>query len=618
MANIFIFLSIVLPIVFGFIIWFRQCDKVSGLLTYSLLPILTFMGFYVYSVDASIYIHTIGLLDFFIVTFDFFLLIYFAWIGMQRKSNLVIFLAIVQFILLIMVISIAPEVNTANIYVDKLSAMIYLLVALVGVPIAIYSLKYMDYNEKRKHTFIAIVVGFLGVMNFIVSVNNIEWFFTLFELTTLASVVMIGYRGDKESINNSTLALWMNQIGGVAILFSLLIMIKDFGVYHFTDLWQLDKTTITMAAFGFLSIAALVKGAQLPFHKWLLGAMVAPTPVSAILHSATMVKIAPFLLLRLSPVIQDTLLSKLLVLTTGFVFVAAAVFALTQNNFKKILAYSTISLLGLMMLAASIGSSMAVTISIILIIFHGIAKGFLFVEAGILEKLFKVKYIEDMNRLLEKAPLTLLFIIFGFLNMTFVPFGSFIGKWLMIEEASNFLSKGSSVLLIALVAIGGVFLSVLYMKVIGVAIKHHRFSKIKVYPQPKNFLFVSVWYYAILSILTIFIAPFIANFVSPIAIFITGKANGLYADGLSLVLGNSTLEFWQIIGAMILLIAIHVAPFIFKFKNVEQVHPYNCGEITKRDAQSYDFNFINNYESKINMIAITLFISVLIFGGNLL
>jgi ech hydrogenase subunit A len=98
----------------------------------------------------------------------------------------------------------------------------------------------------------------------------------------------------------------------------------------------MDPATMSMAAFGFLSIAALVKGAQLPFHKWLLGAMVAPTPVSAILHSATMVKIAPFLILRISPIIQDTLLSKLLILTTGFVFVAAAVFALSiLDNLKS-------------------------------------------------------------------------------------------------------------------------------------------------------------------------------------------------------------------------------------------------------------------------------------------
>jgi len=518
---------------------------------------------------------------------------------------------------LLVVIYIAPHSDTANIYVDKLTAMIYLLVAIVGTPIAIFATRYMDYDEKDKHKFVAIVIGFLGVMNFAVSANNIEWFFALFETTTLASLVLIGFRKDEVAINNATLALWMNQIGGVAILFAIILMIKDFGVYHFTDLLAMDPATMSMAAFGFLSIAALIKGAQLPFHKWLLGAMVAPTPVSAILHSATMVKIAPFLLLRISPIIQDTLLSKLLILTTGFVFVTAAIFALTQDNFKKILAYSTISLLGLMMLAAAVGTPTAVAVSIMLIVFHGFAKGFLFVEAGILEKLYNVKYIKDMNRLFERAPITLLFIFFGFLNMTFIPFGTFIGKWIMIEEASNFLSSGGFVMLILLVTTGGVFLSVLYIKVVGVAIKHHRFTKIDSSPMDKNFLYVSIWYYLWLTIITILIAPFIGNFIVDIASSIAGETNIIYADGLSLVVGESTLYFWQILGALLLLFVIHAAPLFIKLK-VDQASPYNCGERYTRRAESYDFNFISKYEEKINVFAITLFLLVLVLGGQLL
>ena len=193
-------------------------------------------------------------------------------------------------------------------------------------------------------------------------------FFALFETTTLASYALISFRKDKEAVNNGILALCMSQIGGVAILIALLIMIKKNGYYHFTDLIA-HRDTIAMAALGFLSLSALVKGAQMPFHKWLLGAMVAPTPVSAILHSATMVKIAPYLILRIAPVIKSTLLAKLLIITTGYVFVVAAVIALTQNNFKKILAYSTISLLGLMMLSAAVGTPIAITASLILIVF---------------------------------------------------------------------------------------------------------------------------------------------------------------------------------------------------------------------------------------------------------
>ncbi len=612
-----IILSIILPILAGFGMFAAKSDTVTHLLSCIMLPVLSIMGFLIYSADLPIYIDMPSIVNILITLFDFGLLGYFLWLGYQRKSMLVSILAITQFILLVMVIYAAPATDTADIYVDKLTAMMYLLVGIVGVPIAIFAAKYMDYQENDKHKFVGIVVGFLGVMNFAVSVNNIEWFFALFETTTLASVVLIGFRGDKEAISNSTLALWMNQIGGVAILLGLLIMIKDMGVYHFTDLLAIDKEKITMGAIGFLSIAALVKGAQLPFHKWLLGAMVAPTPVSAILHSATMVKIAPFLLLRLSPIIEGTLLSKMLILTTGFVFVVAAIFALTQDNLKKILAYSTISLLGLMMVAAAVGTPTAVAVSVVLIVFHGFAKGFLFVEAGVLEKLYNAKYIKDMNMLLTKAPLTMIFIFFAFLNMTFIPFGTFVGKWLMIEEASGFLSSGGFLLLILLVTTGGVFLSVLYIKVLGVAIKHHRFSTFDFSPMPKTFLFVGVWYYIWLLVITIFIAPFIADFIGEVAAPIAGKAP-VYADGLSLVVGGSTLYFWQIAGALVLLLIIHAAPLFAKFGKVDIIHPYNCGEIYTRQAESYDFNFIGKYEKRINSFAITLFLLVLILGGQLL
>ncbi|RUM43976.1 MAG: hydrogenase [Hydrogenimonas sp.] len=614
--EVFVILSIILPIMAGFAIYMAKSDRITSMLSYIMLPVLSIMAYLVYQADLPMLVETPSVFNFLVTIFDFGLLAYFFWVGYSRKSILVSLLAIAQFILLLVVLSIAPHSDTANIYVDKLTAMMYLLVGIVGVPVAIFSTRYMDYNEKDKHKFVAIVIGFLGVMNFAVSANNVEWFFALFETTTLASLVLIGFRKDEVAINNSTLALWMNQIGGVAILFAIILMIKDFGVYHFTDLLAMDPAKMSMAAFGFLSIAALIKGAQLPFHKWLLGAMVAPTPVSAILHSATMVKIAPFLILRISPIIHNTLLSKLLILTTGFVFVAAAVFALTQDNFKRILAYSTISLLGLMMLAAAVGTPTAVAVSIMLIIFHGFAKGFLFVEAGILEKLYHVKYIKDMNRLFERAPLTLMFIFFGFLNMTFIPFGTFIGKWLMIEEASNFLSSGGFVMLILLVTTGGVFLSVLYIKVLGVAIKHHRFSKIDFTPMDRNFLTVSVWYYLWLVGTTIFIAPFIGYFIMDIVTPIAGSTD-IYADGLSLVVGDSTLYFWQIIGALVLLLIIHLAPLFVKLK-VDQTHPYNCGEIYPREAESYDFNFISKYEEKINVFAVTLFLLVLVLGGQLL
>jgi len=618
--EFFITLSIVLPWIVALVIYLAKNDFLTNLLTFAMLPILGYFAWVVYSNGNLPYLmDTPKWVNYLITIYDFGLLGYFLYQGIKNKSILVSVLALLQLVLLVVVVLVIEHSVTANIYVDKLTAFMYMIVAIVGVPIAIFATKYMEYNEKGKHSFVAILIWFLGVMNFAVSVNNIEWFFALFETTTLASYILIRFRMDETAIKNAVLALWMNQIGGVAILFALLTFIKTSGMYHFTDLLNANAKTLSLTALGFLSLSALVKGAQMPFHKWLLGAMVAPTPVSAILHSATMVKIAPYLLLRISPIIKGTLLAKLLIITTGFVFVAAAVVALTQDNFKKILAYSTISLLGLMMLAAVVGTPIAITASLLLILFHAFAKGFLFIEAGVLEKVFHVKYIKEMRRLIERAPLTLMFIFFGFLNMTFVPFGTFIGKWIMIEEASGFLSHGSYVLLILYVGAGSAFLSVLYMKVLGISVrKSHGIEKVKLLPLPIRFNFVSVWYYVFLLALTVFIAPFITTQIVPIATELSGKLVNIHSHNLSLVINDSILYFWQIAGALIILLLIHALPFFVHFKNVDTAMPYNCGEAFSRHIETYNFVCISKYENYIIAFSIALFVMVLVLGGGLL
>ena len=612
-----IVLSIISPWIFALMVYLVKNDIVTNVLSYLLLPILAFFAIEIFYGALPVYIHTPKIIDILMDVYDFGLLFFFLYVGVKHKNFLVMSFAILQILLLIMALIMMPSSQTPNIFVDKLSAFIYVIVALVGVPIVIYATKYMDYNEKNKHTFIAILLWFLGVMNFAVSVNNIEWFFALFETTTLASYILISFRKDKEAINNGILALWMNQIGGIAILIALILLIKYNGYYHFTDILNHPKTVV-ISALGFLSLSALVKGAQMPFHKWLLGAMVAPTPVSAILHSATMVKIAPYLLLRIAPIIKGTLLAKLLIITTGYVFVVGAVIALTQDNFKKILAYSTISLLGLMMLAAVVGTPIAVTASLVLIIFHAFAKGFLFIEAGILEKVFHVKYIKQMRRLVEKAPITLMFVFFGFLNMTFIPFGTFIGKWMMIEEVSNFLQHGSYIVLIIYVGAGSAFLSILYMKVLGISVrKAHGIERVKPIKLPLTFNFISVWYYVWLLIITIFIAPFIANEIVPIANMIAGKAANIYAVGLNLQMNHSILYFWQILGALILLLLIHALPYFVKFK-ADIVHPYNCGERFPRFIETWNFECLSKYENYLIAFSIALFIMVVVLGGGLL
>jgi len=609
----------VVPWVLALLVFVSPWHRVRQLFTFLSLPVLTYLTYELWSVHLPLYLHTPKWMEVAFTVYDYGLLAYFLYQGIKFRSFLVSVLAVAQLFLLSWALLVMPHSDAANIFVDRLSVAIFWLVATVGALIAIYATKYMEQeNLERENRFVAILLWFLGVMNLAVSVNNLEWFFALFETTTLASYVLIRFRWDEVSVRNAIRALWMNQVGGIAILLGILFAVKYYGVYHFTDFLKLHKAALVMIPFGFLAISALVKGAQVPFHRWLLGAMVAPTPVSAILHSATMVKIAPYLILRLSPVIKGTLLAKLLIITTGFVFVVAGMFALTQDNFKKILAYSTISLLGLMMLTASMGSPLAVLASILLILFHGAVKALLFMEAGIMEKLFKAKKIEDIRRLVERAPITVMFVSIGFMSMTIVPFGIFVAKWLALEEASNFLAHGAYVGSIIFMAMGGVILTLLYFKVIGVMTRRRgEFFRFKLEKLPPLYLLTTVPLVVFTLLASLFIGLFSKEFVNPIVQSVVGKPAYLVVHGLTLQTHVSALYGWQIVGALLLLLVVPVIAYFVHFEGTDRVYPYTCGEEIELNIGTYNFFCISQVEPLIETAATALFVLTLVLGGGL-
>jgi ech hydrogenase subunit A len=609
---------IVLPWIFALAVFLSPVHRLRQILTFLSLPVLTYLAFKIWNSNLPFFVETPHWVETAVTVFDYLLLGYFLYQGIKFRSFLVSVLAVAQLFLLTWVLLILPHSATPPIYVDRLTSFMYLIVATVGTIICIYATKYMEQeNLDRENRFVAILLWFLGVMNFAVSVNNIEWFFALFETTTLASYILIRFRWDEISVKNAIRALWMNQVGGIAILIGILFAVKYYNVYNFTDILKINATAISMIPLGFLSISALVKGAQMPFHKWLLGAMVAPTPVSAILHSATMVKIAPYLILRISPVIKGTLLAKLLITTTGFVFVAAGLLALTQDNFKRILAYSTISLLGLMMLTASMGSSVAILASLLLIFFHAVVKALLFLEAGIMEKEFHVKYIEEMRRLIEKAPITVFFIALGFMSMTIVPYGIFIAKWITLEEASNFISHGAYIASIIFITIGGVILTLLYFKVIGVISKKSgEFVSFKLEKLPFIYMFTTGLYVISTIVGSLFIAHFSTDFVNLVVKDITGEFANIKAESLTLITPVSQIYDWQILGAIILLMIVPVSAYFVYFK-ADRVYEYTCGENISLNIGTYNFSCISKIEPFIETIAVALFVLTLVLGGGL-
>jgi ech hydrogenase subunit A len=182
-----------------------------------------------------------------------------------------------------------------------------------------------------------------------------------------------------------------------------------------------------------LCFAGITKSAQLPFSSWLLGAMVAPTPVSALLHSSTMVKAGVYLVLRMAPVITGTRVGLLVALVGGVTFLITSLAAITTSDAKRLLAYSTIANLGLIVLCGGIGTYSAVWAGVLLIIFHALAKCLLFLCVGVVEHRLHSRDIEAMSGLVIQMPRLAVMMQIGMAGMFLAPFGMLISKWAVLK-----------------------------------------------------------------------------------------------------------------------------------------------------------------------------------------
>jgi ech hydrogenase subunit A len=545
---------------------------------------------------------------------DILLLLFFAQIAIRRKSLVIGLLTVAQLTVSLYLIKNNSLESSFQLVIDKLSCFMFLLINIISGIIAVFSLKYIDgenCSTFRKKYFLSILFWFIAVMNLLVSSDNLEYFFLFFELTTLASFLLIGFRKDETSVKNALTALWMNQIGGLAILVAIFfISYNGYGDITFTNLLQHSSATTLLMPLTLLSIAALIKGAQMPFSKWLLGAMVAPTPVSALLHSSTMVKIAPFMILRLSPVLKDTPIAWIIIALTGFVFAASAVVALSEDNFKRILAHSTIALLALMIMMGAVGTPVTVIAALTLILFHGISKCMLFLNAGVLERVFHFKQTSDMDKLAESGPFTSLVLTFGFMSLLLPPFGAFIGKWFSIE-ALGALSNERIVaaLVILMVALGGAVFSLLYFKVLGLLIARtgttdgFRFERESPYYTVTIFILLAFIIAGVLGLpflMTDYFSPVASNILRvPVTTSIVGW--GIHVESMRLPIVPMLVAF------LLLPAAIALGMFV-KFKNVDRVKEYACGE-------KIDYSFSALYFSTDKATPYLIAIGILLFAA---
>lgn len=571
-------------------LFFALITLVSGILFRNILAIIFVIGLSALSIGNVLYVNIPTMIvlphlfhELFILL-DSIVLVYFLWQGVVAKNSFVKIFALLQIILYAVVVFLSPALISSDILVDSISSIMYLVINIVGGIIIVYALKYIESEEfgrLKKNGFIAMLFFFLSVMNFIVSTNNIEIFFLLFELTTFCSYILIGYRNDEISVQNALKALWMNQIGGVAILLALIFSILQYDTVYF-DILIANINGIYLLPVVFLAIAAFVKGASIPFDKWLLGAMVAPTPVSAILHSATMVKIAPYLMLKLAPAMSG-FVSLSITLIATFVFFSASLLALSKDYFKEILGYSTIALLAFMMALAAIGTDEAITACVVLILFHAISKALLFLQAGILEKSFHLKYVNDIDGLVNHSPLVVFFIIIGFASLTLPPFGAFIGKFMAIESiAGEIVNNPLYVFALIFVALGSVFLTLLYFKVVTkLFAKDVDFEQTNTKSDSFEHVEISKFYT-------------IPSFLLLILLII----------GIYISFAKELLSSAEIIVPLLLIALVPMLFALLIFKKAHRVKEYNCGEKDDIQLNMYYFHMPQRMKRYIAMITI--------------
>jgi ech hydrogenase subunit A len=378
--------------------------------------------------------------------------IYIIYVGVRAKHPLIVGLALAQAGLMVwfeLTAGLHLEV-AQNLFVDKLSIIMALINGVVGGGICLYSLGYMrEYHEvahrdvaDRRPFFFALLFIFMGAMFGLIFANNLVWLFLFWEITTLCSFLLIGYTQTEEAKRNALLALVMNLAGGLAFAVAIVWLYRQTGSIELQTLIKSNKVLVLMPA-ALLCFAGITKSAQLPFSSWLLGAMVAPTPVSALLHSSTMVKAGVYLVLRMAPVVAHTNVGMMVAMVGGVTFLIGSLAAITTSEAKRVLAWSTIANLGLIVLCGGIGTYEAVWAGILLIIFHAVAKCLLFLCVGVVEHKLHSRNIEDMSGLVLRMPRVAMMMEIGMAGMFLAPFGMLISKWAVLKavvDASPLLS----------------------------------------------------------------------------------------------------------------------------------------------------------------------------------
>jgi ech hydrogenase subunit A len=460
-VSAILFVLILLPMIAGLAAFVFRADIARKSIILSISWLLTIAALLLFGrgvIEQKSILYTPQLLPWneIITALDFLLLAGFILAGVMLRSVLISALAVAQIAFMVWLEygMKATGEHLQPIFIDWLSVVMVLIVSIIGSIVAVFAIPYMREHEEhpklqksKQPQFFMILLLFLGAMNGLVLSSNLIWVYFFWEITTLCSFLMIGHDGTEVANQNAARALWMNLLGGLAFIIGMTLL-RGNGIpldirtilVNVTSAHSLNNSayiSLLLLPMAFFCFAGFTKAAQMPFQSWLLGAMVAPTPVSALLHSSTMVKAGVYIIVRFAPAFQGTGLSHMVAIAGSFTFCAGALLAIGQSNAKKVLAYSTISNLGLIIACAGLDTPLALSAAVMLIIFHAISKGLLFMSTGVVEHSIHSRDIEDMQGLWNRMPVISFLMLVGILSMLLPPFGVLISKLAAIEASAR-------------------------------------------------------------------------------------------------------------------------------------------------------------------------------------
>ena len=379
---------------------------------------------------------------------------------------------------------------TAGIYIDWLAVVMMSVVSFVSLLIIIYSVGYMHEEGRRRKRYFGVISMFVGAMLGLVMASNLVELYIFWELVGLGSYLLIGFWYEKPSAAKAAKkAFVVTRFGDMFLLFGIVLLL-NIGKHTVTYSTLFSNSSVSaLSSSGLLTIATLAifggamgKSAQFPLHDWLVDAMEGPTPVSAMIHGATMVNAGVYLVGRMYPLYTHAPFSSLFVAFIGaFTAFFAATMALATYDIKRVLAFSTISQLGYMFMALGTGAyvlsiigpgtaisphySLGYSAGFFHLVNQAIFKALLFLAAGsVMHALGGIQDMRQMGGLRKKLPITSMTMLFGAISLAAIfPFSGFFSKEEVIASAFNAFRYSPLFVLIWLFGIATAFLTALYI-----------------------------------------------------------------------------------------------------------------------------------------------------------